>query len=161
MKKIPVIIDCDIGMDDALALVLVCASKKLSILGVTTVSGNVDVERNEMVFAHCKLLLNMPEEYSLMTHFESGIGVMLRGTLLRGEYTLFKCYEDGRFFVQSVVIHENLTKDNLCRTQILLSCKEVTNYLTVPLSNHQVICRKDVSSLVKKFFAYRFAPEVY
>lgn len=43
-KRIPVLIDCDTGGDDAIALVLACACKTFDILGVTTVSGNVDVE---------------------------------------------------------------------------------------------------------------------
>ncbi len=39
-KKIPVIIDCDPGHDDAVALALAFGCEKLDILGVTTVAGN-------------------------------------------------------------------------------------------------------------------------
>ena len=39
-----VIIDCDTGIDDALALTLALSSDKLDILGITTVTGNVDCE---------------------------------------------------------------------------------------------------------------------
>ncbi len=42
--SIPVIIDCDTGIDDANALMMACASKKLQILAVTTVAGNTVVE---------------------------------------------------------------------------------------------------------------------
>ncbi len=42
--KTPVIIDCDTGIDDAMALVLACSSKALDIVGVTTVAGNVDCD---------------------------------------------------------------------------------------------------------------------
>lgn len=45
MKKIPVIIDCDPGHDDAIALILACASEKLDVLGVTTVGGNQTIEK--------------------------------------------------------------------------------------------------------------------
>ena len=38
----PLIIDCDPGVDDAIALLLAFASPELDILGVTTVAGNVD-----------------------------------------------------------------------------------------------------------------------
>ena len=38
-----VLIDCDPGIDDALALALVAGSPKLDIVGVTTVGGNVDL----------------------------------------------------------------------------------------------------------------------
>ena len=44
MNKIPVIIDVDTGIDDAMALVMACAADNLDILGVTTVSGNVGLE---------------------------------------------------------------------------------------------------------------------
>ena len=40
MRKIPVIIDCDPGHDDMMALVLAYGSKALDIRAVTTVAGN-------------------------------------------------------------------------------------------------------------------------
>lgn len=36
----PVILDCDPGHDDALAIALACASPELDVLGITTVAGN-------------------------------------------------------------------------------------------------------------------------
>lgn len=44
MKKIPVIIDCDTGIDDMLSFVLALSSDKLDILGMTTVAGNQKLE---------------------------------------------------------------------------------------------------------------------
>ncbi|HEX4518499.1 MAG TPA: nucleoside hydrolase [Gaiellaceae bacterium] len=41
----PVIIDCDPGHDDALALMLAVASPELELLGVTTVAGNQTLEK--------------------------------------------------------------------------------------------------------------------
>lgn len=40
-EAIPIIIDCDPGVDDVVALLLAFASTELDILGVTTVAGNV------------------------------------------------------------------------------------------------------------------------
>lgn len=40
-----IIIDCDPGIDDALALVLAHGSPDLEILGITTVGGNVELAR--------------------------------------------------------------------------------------------------------------------
>ncbi|MEA5074368.1 MAG: nucleoside hydrolase [Eubacterium aggregans] len=45
MKTKNVIIDCDPGIDDALALMLACRSPQLNILGVTIVSGNTRGEQ--------------------------------------------------------------------------------------------------------------------
>jgi inosine-uridine nucleoside N-ribohydrolase len=42
---IPVLIDCDPGQDDALALLLALASPELEVLGVTTVAGNQTVDK--------------------------------------------------------------------------------------------------------------------
>ena len=43
MKRI--LIDCDPGIDDALALMLAAKSPELEIVGVTTVSGNLLADR--------------------------------------------------------------------------------------------------------------------
>lgn len=42
MTKRKVIIDCDPGIDDALAIMLACRSPELEILGITIVSGNIN-----------------------------------------------------------------------------------------------------------------------
>lgn len=44
-KKIPVIIDCDPGCDDAVALLLAFRCPELDIRGITTVSGNVSLDK--------------------------------------------------------------------------------------------------------------------
>jgi purine nucleosidase len=41
--RIPLLIDVDTGIDDALGLLYACASPEAELLGVTTVSGNVDL----------------------------------------------------------------------------------------------------------------------
>ncbi|MFI5841254.1 nucleoside hydrolase [Catenuloplanes sp. NPDC051500] len=37
----PLLIDCDPGIDDMVALLLACASPEVDLIGVTTVAGNV------------------------------------------------------------------------------------------------------------------------
>ena len=43
--SIPVIIDCDPGIDDAVAILLALASPELNVRAITTVSGNATIER--------------------------------------------------------------------------------------------------------------------
>jgi pyrimidine-specific ribonucleoside hydrolase len=45
MTPIPIILDCDPGHDDAIALLLALASPELDLVGVTTVSGNQTLEK--------------------------------------------------------------------------------------------------------------------
>ena len=44
MEKKKVIIDCDPGIDDSLALMLALESPELEVLGITTVCGNVPAD---------------------------------------------------------------------------------------------------------------------
>ena len=44
MKKIPVIIDCNTGIDDMISFAVTLTSDKLNILGITTVAGNQTVD---------------------------------------------------------------------------------------------------------------------
>ena len=41
----PIILDCDPGHDDAIALLLALASPEVEVLGVTTVHGNQTLEK--------------------------------------------------------------------------------------------------------------------
>src|SRR5215216_893987 len=44
-ERVPLVLDVDTGTDDALALAYAVASPKIELVGVTTVAGNVDVEK--------------------------------------------------------------------------------------------------------------------
>ncbi len=83
-----IIIDCDPGQDDAVALFLAFASPELDVLGVTTVGGNVPVElthRNARmmcdiagvtdvpVFAGCDRPMRRPLRTAEYIHGETGI----------------------------------------------------------------------------------------
>ena len=45
MTPTPIILDCDPGHDDAIALLLALASPELELVGVTTVCGNQTIEK--------------------------------------------------------------------------------------------------------------------
>ena len=56
VSKMPkkIILDCDPGHDDAVAIMLAAASKEIELLGITCVGGNVGLDNtvNVAVVAH-------------------------------------------------------------------------------------------------------------
>lgn len=116
---------------------------------VTGVSGfqcnpaNIDPERGEITFAHCTIPLNMVERYELDTHFESGIGVGIRGFAANGPVTIFKVSGDlSRFFVAEGTLVRSEAKPDLCRTQQVIELDNAADaryFLTAPIGNHHVV----------------------
>ena len=117
-----------------------------SLLGVSGFQANpasINPETGEMLFAHCTIPFNMVERYEFDTHFESGIGVGIRGYMKEGPVTIFKVSGDlSRHFIEEGELIRNQAKADLCRTQqvIQLSHPSQTSYfLTDPIGNHHII----------------------
>jgi len=117
---------------------------------------SIDIDKNEIILAHCTLPLNMPDEIYLKTHFESGLGVGIKGNIKEEEATIFKLSRNGKeYFVSGGEIIENLNNENLCRTQIRFKMNESVKYfLQNSLGNHHLICKGDYSELVREFFKW-------
>lgn len=116
---------------------------------VTGVSGfqanpaTIDPESGEVVFAHCTIPLNMLDSYEYDTHFESGIGVAIRGFVKEGPVTIFKMSGDMQeYFAEEGQLLQCGKEAGLCRTQmhIRLDDKNKCSYfLTRPIGNHHII----------------------
>ena len=105
----------------------------------------IDVEGGKMILAHCTLPLDMADKYYLDTHFESGIGVAVKGYLKEEKVTIFKLSRNLKdYFVTTGRILRNLEESNLCRTQIEVAVDNSINYfLTRPYGNHHVVIYGD------------------
>lgn len=117
-----------------------------SLLGVSGFQANpsrIDPETGELIFAHCTIPLNMVERFEYDTHFESGIGVGIRGFMKEGPVTVFKVSGDkSRHFIAEGYLTQNLSEPNLCRTQqkIQLTDKsQISYFLSNPIGNHHII----------------------
>lgn len=103
----------------------------------------INPETGEIIFAHCTVPLDIVNYYELATHFESGIGIGIRGKFSEGGVTIFKVSGDlSRMFVAEGTLTSNLSKPDLCRTQInvrLDNPSHISYFLTDPISNHHVI----------------------
>lgn len=116
------------------------------LLGVSGFQANparIDPETGEVTLAHCTIPLDMVERFELDTHFESGIGVGIRGYMPLGDVTLFKVSGDlSHHFVAEGTLIRNEAQPNLCRTQqvIQLNNPEQARYfLTRPIGNHHIV----------------------
>ena len=128
-----------------------------SLLGVSGFQANpssIDPETGEMVFAHCTIPFDMVERWEMDTHFESGIGIGIRGYMKEGDVTIFKLSGDlSRMFVAEGQLIRNESKTDLCRTQqvILLADKTQAQYfLTNPIGNHHVIMPGHQAAILKE-----------
>ena len=89
----PIIIDCDPGVDDAIAILLALASsEELDLLGITCVAGNVPLAQTQAnarricelagrtdirVFAGCEQPILRPPYANKSSHGDSGLGAAL------------------------------------------------------------------------------------
>ena len=130
---------------DIPTMLTMCVSNALfDMPGFMANPTRMDPSTGEMVFAHCTVPFNMLRNYSYDTHFESGIGVAVKGELPEGPVTLFKMAPGlDRCFAAEAGLVKNLSEKRLCRTQVLLRlddrslCRDY--FLKDPIGNHHVI----------------------
>ena len=130
-----------------------------SLTGVSGFQANparINPETGEMLFAHCTIPFNMVERYELDTHFESGIGVGIRGYMKEGPVTIFKVSGNlSRHFIAEGELIRNQAEPDLCRTQqvIKLSDPSMASYfLNDPIGNHHIILSGHHKELLGEMF---------
>lgn len=113
----------------------------------------IDVERNSIIFAHCTIPFDMLGGYAFNTHFESGIGVAIKGELKPGKVTIFRLSSDLKhYFVSSGILMNNLNEGNLCRTQVNVRLtNDVKELLKHPCGNHHILLYGDYAELIDHF----------
>ena len=101
----------------------------------------LDVNNRELIIAHCTIPLKMTTSYKFDTHFESNIGIGIKGELKEEDILLFRISSDfTKYAVLRGTIEENLNRYNLCRTQIKVKIHDdITYFLKKPLGNHHII----------------------
>jgi len=115
----------------------------------------IDPINNTIMLCHCTLPLNMCTKYSLPTHFESGIGVAIKGELKTGPCTVMKIWPNlNRMSCWGAEISENLNLPGYCRTQINVKFEtdNIYHFLNHQFGNHLVVLYGDYSELLNDFF---------
>lgn len=104
---------------------------------------SINPKTGEILFAHCTIPFDMVQHYELDSHYESGIGVGIRGHVLEGPVTILKMSGDlSRSFMAEGELIRNQANPNLCRTQLLVRLNnpaQAEYFLTHPVGNHHVI----------------------
>ena len=130
---------------DIPTMLSMCVANALfDVPGFMANPSRMDPDTGEMVFAHCTVPFNMLRDYAYDTHFESGIGVAVKGELPEGPVTLFKMAPGlDRCFTAEARLIKNLSEKRLCRTQVLLRLEDGSlcrdYFLKDPIGNHHVI----------------------
>lgn len=131
----------------------------LTMLFVKAVSGQVSFQANPSkidlaeqttLFAHCTIPMSMVKNTQFMTHFESGLGIGIRGELNLGEVTLCKLMPslDNALVIKGEIL-KNETYTDYCRTQInvkISDVEELYSLLRGGFGNHVIIAYGDIYS---------------
>ena len=130
-------------------------NKLTNQVGFQANPSRIDVENKKMILAHCTLPLNMVDKYNLDTHFESGIGVAIKGYLKEEKVTIFKLSKNLKdYYVTTGTIIKNLEESNLCRTQIEVSIDDNIEYfLNRPYGNHHVVIYGDYKNEIINYMS--------
>lgn len=135
----------------------------MTVRALTGVSGfqanpaTINPETGELLFAHCTIPFDMVERYEFDTHFESGIGVGIRGYMKEGPITLFKMSGDlSRSFIAEGTLIRNQSEPDLCRTQQVIMLKDSSQasyFLNHPIGNHHIIVNGHVGALLSEIMS--------
>lgn len=138
-------------------LSMVVVRSLFGISGFQCNPAHIDVETGEMMLAHCTIPLDMVTRYELDTHFESGIGVGIRGYMPEGPVTLFKLSGDlTRHFVAEGQLLRCEARPNLCRTQAVVQLsnpQDARYFLTHPIGNHHILLPGHHASLLSSLLS--------
>ena len=105
----------------------------------------INIDEKYGYFAHCTIPLDMCLAYEFDTHFESGLGIGIKGRLNLMKVTILKFGSSlKKYEVFSGEIVENLHKENLCRTQIKVKFSEdISSLVNAPCGNHLIVFKGD------------------
>ncbi len=103
----------------------------------------VDRGRGTLLLAHCTIARGLVSGYQLRSHFESGLGAAVQGTLPAGPVTLVRLggARMERLRALDATLVGNTDHADLCRTQVEIEIGRdaIDEILSDPLGNHMVL----------------------
>jgi len=148
MSKLPIIIDCDPGQDDALMLFLALNAPELDVRGVVACGGNVPLARTEL---NCRILVEMAGRKDVPV-FAGCEGPMVE-PLFTAEYVHGETGIDGiDFFEPTIEKQTQHGVDFIIETLRSAEDDEITLVPTGPLTNIAMALVKapDIAAKIKQ-----------
>lgn len=124
-------------------LAMLWAHRLLDVLPWMANPSRLDRARGRLALAHCTIAPSLTRGYRLRSHFESGLGVGIQGTLPEGPVTLLRLGGARLEELRALdgVLVENTDRPDLCRTQVEveIGTRALDEMLAHPLGNHTVL----------------------
>jgi len=122
---------------------MIWCQKLLGVIPWMANPAGLNIENNTLWLAHCTVPRSIVKKYSLRSHFESGLGVGIQGTIANGPVTLLRIggKQMEKIWLAEGNIIQTGKREDLCRTQveIKLSTGNVLDLLQKPLGNHIIL----------------------
>ena len=118
---------------------------------------SIDKASNTIDFAHCTSPVSFADNFTLSSHFETGIGIGVSAILSKGVYTLFKLGGESldQMFCATGQIIENTSVKERCRTQVKFlfeSESDLDSFLKSHLGNHIILIPGDFKQELQSFY---------
>ena len=139
---------CEGDVPSMLTMFLVKASTGLSSFQANP--SKIILDENKVLLAHCTIPMNMCKKVEFMTHFESGLGIGIRGKLDERDVSIVKLHpnlKDVLFLNGEIAKNETLV--NYCRTQIEVKFSEdhdLFAFVREDFGNHVIIVYGNIIS---------------
>ena len=143
MDRIKMILDCDTGHDDAIALLLAAAHPKIDLLGITVVAGNQVLDRT------LENTLNVCQHMEIDVPVYAGCGCPLVRDQVAAEDIHGKSGLDGPVFPERVREAEKEHAVHYLIRTLLASDGDITLVPTAPLTNIAMAMRLEPAIVPK------------
>jgi L-fucose isomerase-like protein len=123
----------------------------------------VDEKRDLLLLAHCTVAPRMVERLELLSHFESGLGIGLRGHFAPGSVTLLRLGgpDLSLVWIAEGEIEQAGNAQECCRTQVSVRLDGVRarSLLEAPLGNHLVLFHGRHRARLERWWRLAFGGE--
>lgn len=114
---------------------------------------------NRLLLSHCTAGFNLVNDVNLVTHYETGLSLAVKGTVTASDVTLFRFSGslDRAFIAEGMVVSHPVVA-NACRTQaeIELSSQSVEWLRKHPLGNHLLMVPGKHSEVLTLICRYKY-----